>query len=69
MHNSYQIEYLTRDKIDINKWDECVNKASNGVIYARSIYLDKVCTNWDALVINNYELVMPLPWRKKWGFM
>jgi hypothetical protein len=69
MHNSYQIEYLTRDKIDINKWDECVNKASNGVIYARSIYLDKVCTNWDALVINNYELVMPLPWRKKLGFM
>ena len=68
MHNSYQIEYLTRDKIDINKWDECVNKASNEVIYARGIYLDKICTNWDALVINNYELVMPLPWRKKMEF-
>lgn len=68
MYQNYQIEYLSRDKIDNYKWDECIEKASNGVIYARSLYLDKMCTHWDALVINNYELVMPLPWRKKWGF-
>jgi len=23
--------------------------------------------NWDAIVYNNYEAVMPLPWKKKWG--
>jgi hypothetical protein len=23
--------------------------------------------NWDALVLNDYEAVMPLPWRKKYG--
>jgi hypothetical protein len=23
--------------------------------------------NWDALVLNDYEAVMPLPWKKKWG--
>jgi hypothetical protein len=26
-----------------------------------------MATNWHALVLNNYEAVMPLPWRKKWG--
>ena len=23
--------------------------------------------NWDAIVVNNYEAVLPLPFRKKWG--
>ena len=32
-------------------------------------YLDAMCDNWDALVLNDYEAVMPLPWRKKWGLM
>jgi hypothetical protein len=68
MRNNYKIEYLTRAKIDINKWNECIESASNGVIYARSFYLDNMCTNWDAFVLNDYEYVMPLPWRKKWGF-
>ena len=22
---------------------------------------------WDAIILNDYEAVMPLPWRKKWG--
>jgi hypothetical protein len=26
-----------------------------------------MCSNWDALVLDNYEAVMPLPWRRKWG--
>jgi lipid II:glycine glycyltransferase (peptidoglycan interpeptide bridge formation enzyme) len=26
-----------------------------------------MCTHWDALILNDYEVVMPLPWRKKWG--
>ena len=63
-----KIEYLTRKEIDIEKWNACIENASNGLIYSFSYYLDALCTNWDALVINNYEAVMPLPWRKKWGF-
>jgi hypothetical protein len=26
-----------------------------------------MCDNWDALVLNDYEAVMPLPWRKKFS--
>jgi hypothetical protein len=35
------------------------------LIYAYSFYLDHSADNWDALVLNDYEAVMPLPWRKK----
>jgi hypothetical protein len=37
------------------------------LIYAHSFFLDELCTNWDALVMNDYEAVMPLSWRRKWG--
>ncbi|PWG06543.1 hypothetical protein DIS07_01535 [Polaribacter aquimarinus] len=31
-----------------------------------SWYLDIVAENWDVLVLNDYEAVMPLPWKKKY---
>lgn len=63
-----QIKYLSQNEIDKNKWDDCINAASNGLIYAYSFYLDAMCRNWDALVLGNYEAVMPLTWNKKYGF-
>ena len=67
MTPSPSIQFFTRKEIDIQKWNECIDNAANGLIYAYSYYLDAVCNNWDAIVINNYEAVMPLPWRKKYG--
>lgn len=61
------IKYLENKQIDKRLWDNCIDHATNGLIYAYTYYLDMMCTNWDALVLNNYEAVMPLPWRKKWG--
>ncbi len=61
------IQYLKNDQINKLLWDECIDKAGNGLIYAYSFYLDHMADNWDALVLNNYEAVMPLPWRKKLG--
>ena len=63
-----KIQYITRKEIDTTKWDGCIDRSSNGLIYAHRYFLDELCTNWDALVMNDYEAVMPLPWRKKWGF-
>ena len=68
MLSNNQIHYLTRREINISRWNECIDRADNGIIYAQSSYLDAMCTNWDALVLNDYQMVMPLPWRKKWGF-
>ena len=61
------IRYIRHKEIDFQKWDTCIRHAVNGNIYATSWYLDLVCKNWDALILNDYEAVMPLPWGKKWG--
>lgn len=68
MTPSSSIQYLTRSQVDDNKWNACIEKAGNGLVYAYNFYLDAMADNWDALVLNNYEAVMPLPWRKKWDF-
>ena len=67
MNNAVQLYYKQRQEIDIDKWDDCIAKAPNGLIYAYSFYLDNTADNWDALILNDYEAVMPLPWRKKYG--
>ncbi len=61
------ITYLRRQDINIQKWDDCIEQASNGLVYAYSFYLDRMAKNWDALVLNDYEAVMPLPWNSKYG--
>jgi hypothetical protein len=61
------IRYLKRIDIDEEAWNRCIDTADNGLIYAYTYYLDAMCSAWDALVLNDYEAVMPLPWRKKWG--
>lgn len=61
------LQYLHRNQIDTAKWDQCIARAANGLLYAHSMYLDHMATNWDALVLGDYEAVMPLTWRKKMG--
>lgn len=62
-----QIRYIPGDKLDKTKWDERIDMADNGLIYAYSYYLDHMCRHWDALVLGDYEAVMPLTWNKKYG--
>ncbi|MGB1307216.1 MAG: hypothetical protein ACPG5G_06590, partial [Flavobacteriales bacterium] len=61
------IQYIAYNNLDYEKWDKCIIGSINGSVYAKSWYLDIVCEQWDALVLNDYEAVMPLPKRKKWG--
>jgi hypothetical protein len=60
-------QYLQRKQIDTAKWDQCITHAHNGLLYAHSFYLDHMAGDWDALVLGDYEAVMPLTWRKKYG--
>jgi len=64
--SSYDIRYLDREKIDAAKWDRCVERSPNGWLYARSFYLDCICS-WGALVAEDYEYIMPLPKKNKLG--
>lgn len=61
------IQYLQQYEIDKIKWDQCIKTADNSLIYAYSFYLDHMSENWDALILNDYEMVMPLTWNKKFG--
>lgn len=67
MSSSSNIIYLKQSQIDKVKWDSCVETADNGRIYGYSFYLDAMSKNWDALILNEYEAVMPLTWNKKMG--
>lgn len=67
MENPHNIHYVTHAAIDRSKWDQCVSHADHTLIYAQSWYLDHFCTHWDGLVLNDYEAVMPLTRRNKFG--
>ena len=62
-----KIYYLTRDEIDIAKWDACIARSVNGMVYGYSWYLDIVCESWSALVDDDYLTVFPLPHNIKYG--
>jgi hypothetical protein len=61
------ISYFEHGKIDKKRWNNLIDKAANGLIYAQSDYLDAMSPGWDALIYNDYEAIMPLTWRKKLG--
>lgn len=61
------IQYIQNKEINKAKWDDCITESPNGLIYAYSWYLDTMSKNWDALVLNDYEAVLPLTWNKKYG--
>jgi len=61
------IKYIQREHLDEEKYNDCIENSIQSNSYAFSWYLDIVCENWDVLVLNDYEAVMPIPWRKKYG--
>lgn len=67
MNNGDTIQHIQREEIDTFKWDQCVDNSSNGLVYGYSFYLDCMSKQWDALVLGDYEAVMPLTWNKKYG--
>ncbi len=65
----YSIAILSSEKIDKEKWNAVINGSENGIIYAQYEYLQCMTENWMAVVVNDYEAVMPLPYRKKAGIL
>ncbi|HEY2727834.1 MAG TPA: GNAT family N-acetyltransferase [Parafilimonas sp.] len=62
-----QLQLIPSHKIDKQKWDDCLKDSSNPLIYASSIYLDYMADNWDGIIGDDYDIIMPVPWRKKFG--
>lgn len=67
MNKAGKLKYLRHDEIDYKKWDQCINEAPNSRVYAATWYLDRTAVVWNALVWGNYDFVMPLPVKRKFG--
>ncbi len=67
MNNQQQIRYVEHKSIDSEKWSRCLESAPNSRFYANEWHLERATERWDALIWDDYEFVMPLPVRKKYG--
>jgi lipid II:glycine glycyltransferase (peptidoglycan interpeptide bridge formation enzyme) len=61
------IRCIPCNKIDKVLWDKTVSESKHPVLYAFSWYLDIVSPQWKALIYGNYEYIMPLPVKRKYG--
>ena len=59
------IHYLKAEEIDKNKWNSCVHFANNGNPFGYMWFLNNVAKNWDCLIEDDYESVLPLIWQPK----
>jgi hypothetical protein len=62
------IKHLQHSEIDKVLWDSTIDSSPNGMIYAKSWYLDLVSPKWKALIEEDYKTVLPLTCRRKYGF-
>lgn len=61
------LRWLRHGEIDFARWNKVVESSPNCRVYACSWYLDLTAATWDALVWGDYQYVMPVPFRIKWG--
>jgi hypothetical protein len=62
-----KITHCKHYEINRQKWNTCILNACNSLVYAESWFLDIVSPDWEALIGEDYEYVMPLPVKKKFG--
>ncbi|WP_299617182.1 hypothetical protein [uncultured Tenacibaculum sp.] len=59
------ITFVARKNLDEEKYNACVANSIQSNVFGFSWYLDQVTDNWSAFVLNDYEAVMPVPWKRK----
>ena len=61
------IRFCTRNQIDDVKWDGVISNSWHETPYGYCWYLDLLAPGWVALIEDDYEMVMPLFARNKYG--
>ncbi|MEZ7507948.1 hypothetical protein QO190_02600 [Cloacibacterium sp. Arc13] len=63
------IKRLKYEEVDWQKYQNCLEQSEQYIFFAEKKYLDLLLhQNWEILVDDDYEAVMPIPLAKKWGF-
>ncbi|MBI3234480.1 MAG: hypothetical protein HYZ42_10655 [Bacteroidetes bacterium] len=59
-----------RKNLDTTKWNNAILNSSNSRVYALTPLLDAMCnSDWQALIINDFECVVPLPQAQKLWYL
>jgi hypothetical protein len=58
---------LGRNEINVRKWDGAIELSLRPSLYGYADTLDHLTEHWSGLILGDYEAVMPVPWRKKFG--
>jgi len=62
-----KIQYLKNSEIDIALWDDCVKQSLQSLPYSFSFYLKIVAPGFSGIILNDYDAVLPLPIKSKFG--
>ena len=60
-----KIKLVDHNEIDKIRWDNLVELSPYSFPWWRSWYLDVVSPGWKAIIVGDYDFVLPLPVRKK----
>lgn len=61
-----QIKIIPNKEINFIKWDNCVRASVNSIVYAETWYLDIVCPEWQGIIADDYDIVMPICAKRKY---
>lgn len=62
-----KLQHLNNKAINYKLWDEKIEASTGNLPYAQSWFLDIVSPDWEAIVSENYDFIMPLPVKKKFN--
>ena len=61
------MKIINRSNIDTDKWDQRIASSPIENIFCYSWYLDHCAKDWSALITDNYNTILPLPYTKNLG--
>lgn len=62
------IKKLKYSEIDFVKYNACIENSVQKNVYAEKENLDFLCESWELIATADYQFVMPVPVKKKFGF-
>jgi hypothetical protein len=61
------VKLITREHIDVERWNQTIEASGKENIFCYSWYLDAVAENWNAIVSDDYSSLIPVPFTSKLG--
>ena len=61
------ITIVPSDKLDVDKWNSCALNSNNGSLFLTHEYLSGMAPAWSGLIIGDYDAILPLTYKRKFG--